>query len=227
IKLIGEPGQLYSYQNVAYSLIDPVMQAATGKSYAAQMQLHVFEPLQMKDASLSYDEMINHPNIALPHEQSTPTEITTTYYNVAPAGGVNASISDMAQWLTALNGRRPEIISKTTLGQLFRPLTKTPVKNRYFGKWAQIKKAYYGLGFRILDYNNDLVAYHGGYVNGYRCEVAVYPKTGLGICVMANAATELSNQSVPAFLNLYQQHSKAIEYWEAQIRARQKLSLQK
>lgn len=227
IKLIGEPGQLYSYQNVAYSLIDPVMNAATGKSFAQQMQEQVFEPLQMKDASLSYDGMINHPNIALPHEQGVPTKITTTYYNVAPAGGVNASITDMAQWLTALNGQRPEIISKATLGQLFRPLVKTPVRNRYFGRWTQIKKAYYGLGFRILDYNNELVAYHGGYVNGYRCEVAVYPKAGLAICIMANAATELSNQSVPAFLNLYQEHRSSIEYWEAQVGAHQQLSLQK
>jgi beta-lactamase class C len=35
LDLIGPPGKVYSYQNVAYSLISKVIEAATGKSYEA------------------------------------------------------------------------------------------------------------------------------------------------------------------------------------------------
>src|SRR5690606_6254442 len=54
VNVIAMPGELYSYQNVAYSIIGEVIHARTHKTYQSLMQEKVFKPLNMKDASMSY-----------------------------------------------------------------------------------------------------------------------------------------------------------------------------
>ena len=180
INLVSKVGESYSYQNVAYSVIAPVMQKATGKTYESLMQEKVFGPLQMKTASIDYASIMQNPNVASPHlrrsRQWKSVKITDTYYNVAPAGGINASISDMAQWMIALLGNRENVITKATLQQLYTPEVKARSKNRNYGRMHRLSDSFYGLGWRILYYPNDTLIYHGGYVNGYRSEVAIKSK---------------------------------------------------
>src|SRR5258708_23362591 len=57
LDLLGKPGQLYSYQNVGYSLIGQVIHSATGKTYEENLQEKVFGPLHMESASTSYEEI--------------------------------------------------------------------------------------------------------------------------------------------------------------------------
>ena len=48
LDLIGEPGKVYSYQNVGYSLIGEVIKATTHKSFEEALTEKVFRPLHMK-----------------------------------------------------------------------------------------------------------------------------------------------------------------------------------
>ncbi len=70
LNLLGKPGQLYSYQNVAYSIIGQVIQSATGKSYEEMMQEKIFTPLHMTHASLNYKTLMAEKNAARPHRYS-------------------------------------------------------------------------------------------------------------------------------------------------------------
>jgi beta-lactamase class C len=218
INLVSKVGEEYSYQNVAYSLIGPVIQTATGKTYEAQMQEKVFGPLKMKTASIDYASIMQNPNIAFPHARRNkkwvPTKITDTYYNVAPAGGINASISDMAQWMIALLGNREEVITKATLHKLYSPEVKARSKNRNYGRMNRLSDSFYGLGWRILYYPNDTLIYHGGYVNGYRSEVAVNPKDRIAVCILANAPGALADNGIPLFFDLYNTRRDTINAWE-------------
>jgi beta-lactamase class C len=67
INLVSKVGESYSYQNVAYSVIAPVMQKATGKTYESLMQEKVFGPLNMKTASIDYASIMQNPNVSSPH----------------------------------------------------------------------------------------------------------------------------------------------------------------
>jgi beta-lactamase class C len=208
----------HSYQNVAYSLISEVVQSASGKTYEQLMIDRIFKPLHMYQASISYDAISSNDNVARPHRLTRrglkPTSILSTYYNTAPAGGVNASISDMARWLTALLGNRQEIISTNILNEVFTPVVKAPYKNRNFRKWLRPTGAYYGLGWRVLNFRDQTLCYHGGYVNGYRSELAVNRKEKIGICVLTNLPGAMPDNAVPIFFKLYSQHREAIEQWE-------------
>ena len=54
----------------------------------------------------------------------------TTYYQVLPAAGVNASASDMAQYLLAHTGHRPDVLPAPLLATLHQPLVHTPSEIR-------------------------------------------------------------------------------------------------
>lgn len=220
VKPISPVGMEYSYQNVAYSLIAEVIRNATGSSYEKQMTERVFIPLGMDDASIDYQTFVSSSNIAQPHHRArrrwVPTKINDTYYNVAPAGGVNASISDLANWMIALLGHRPDVLEPETLRHIYTPVISARSKNRNYGKVQRVSKSYYALGWRILHYPNDTLVYHGGYVTGYRSEVALDPDDGIAICILANAPGELADNGIPAFFNLYNKYRRSIREWDSE-----------
>lgn len=218
IKLVSEPGALYSYQNVGYSLIGKVISEATHKRYQDQLKERVFNPLGMEDASTDYQSFVSNSNIAQPHilkrGRFQTTLIRDTYYNVPPAGGVNASISDMAQWLKALLGNRETVIKRSTLDSLFTPQVLANSRNRNFYKWQRVRKAYYGLGWRIINFTRDTMVYHGGYVTGYRSEVALLPTEKIAICVLTNAPGAVADTSLPIFFQIFDKYREKIKAWK-------------
>lgn len=218
IRLIGQSGEVYAYQNAAYGLMDPILEGATGQSYDQLMEKYLFDPLQMKSASTSYEAITNHENVALPHKRRSrgfvPDAITKKYYNTIPAGGVNASIADMANYLQLLLGNRPDVIDPKTLDEVFKPRINTRNKRRYFHDWPLVEEAYYGYGWRILDRAGEQIAYHGGYVNRYRTEIAVNRDQKIGICVLTNSPTDFSNDAIPEFFQKYDEYQDSIQIWE-------------
>lgn len=223
LDLIGMPGKVYSYQNVGYSLIEKVIQSATGKSYEASLTEKLFQPLHMRHASASYAGIMGNDNVALPHFFSgrrwRTAAISHTYYNVAPAGGVNASISDMGLWLKALLGTRQDILPDETINEMLTPQIRAISKNRNFWRWKRSKASYYAMGWRVLTFKDDTLDYHGGYVNGYRSEVALDRKNKMAICVLVNSAGNLSDQSIPQFFALRSKYIDRINSWEKENKA--------
>jgi beta-lactamase class C len=207
INVIGNPGEVYSYQNVAYSIIEQIIAAASCESFETQMKEKVFGPLRMSQASLSYDDFTHNSNAASPHlfrgGRWKQIPVSDTYYNVASAGGINASITDMAKWMLAMLGHQADVISQNALSELYQPRIRATAKNRNFNRWSRIKRSYYGLGWRVIQFPSDTLSYHGGYVNGFRSEVALNLDEELGICVLMNAPGDLADISIPAFLKVY------------------------
>ncbi|TXH24712.1 MAG: class A beta-lactamase-related serine hydrolase [Cyclobacteriaceae bacterium] len=220
VKLFGEPGQIYSYQNVGYSLIEKVVEQATHQTFERALTENVFKPLGMYSSSASYLAIMNHDNVAKPHyfarKRWTPVPISDTYYNVSPAGGVNASIADMALWLRALLQHDENLMADTTLNEIFTPQVKAISKNRNFNRWKRPRSSYYALGWRVINFKNDQLLYHGGYVNGYRSEVAIDQKNKIAICVLTNSPGNLADLSVPEFFKRYSLKADSIQYWQNQ-----------
>lgn len=213
----GPVGLEYSYQNVAFSIIAKVIEAATGRTYEQVLNDRLLQPLHMADASTSRDDLLANGNIAWPHLVRKGgwkrTSINDTYYNVVPAGGVNASITDMSKLLLALLGHSPRVIDPQSIQSIFEPEVRAQVKNRRYRMLGKIQKAYYGLGWRIVHYASDTLIFHGGYVNGYRSEIALYPKDRVGICILANGPGEVADSGIPLFMKRYLEHRDSIKMW--------------
>ncbi|MFA6037286.1 MAG: serine hydrolase domain-containing protein [Legionellales bacterium] len=205
------PGNCYNYQNVLYSVTADVIKARTGKTFDQAMREQVFIPLGMNSASTTYEAMINHPNAAQPHVKSNgrwvSTKIKPTYYRVAPAGGVNASIKDMANWLRAEMGHRPDVLSPSVISTITTPAvtTNSEIYKYHSVKWrqARVKKAQYGLGWRIYDYAGRKMVYHRGGIEGYRAEVAYLPTEQIGIVTLWNSGAHVSDTMIPTLFDAY------------------------
>ncbi|MEZ4964707.1 MAG: serine hydrolase domain-containing protein [Saprospiraceae bacterium] len=214
-RLGGREGDFFSYQNVAFCGIEEVMLSATGKKYPQLLHDRIFQPADMRTASCDFGSITASSNKALPHFQTgsgwQPGEISPLYYNAAAAGGVNASIADMGEWLKLLLGHKPDIASALTLDRVFRPVTGTGKERRIFPGWLDREEASYALGWRVLRHDGDTIVYHGGYVNGYKGEIALCRRDGIGICALFNANSELSKRCVPEFFERWKQQKGVAE----------------
>lgn len=207
VEITSPPGQVYAYQNVMFSLYDPIVSAKTKKSFDAVIREKVFEPFGMKNASVDFESFQKNENKAFPHQKNetsySPLKLNNRYYVTAPAAGVNASISDMAAFMIAISGKDDDLFSAKARQVTFTPQVETPLKRSYYRSWDKIQSKKYAIGWRIVDYKNHTVAHHGGYVSGYQSEIAVCPEEEIGIAVLTNAPNNLFSSEVPAFLSLF------------------------
>lgn len=221
----GKEGELYSYQNATFAMIEKIIQRKTGKSYADWLRSDVFEPAGMQNASLSYSALKGNQNTALPHRWSRKNRayytksINNKYYNAISAGGVNASISDMGNWLKMLLGNSPDVISPQVIDTVFRPIVKIGGRKSYH-RWEGVNNAYYGIGWRILNYDDKEVVYHGGYVNDYVSQIAIDREQGIAICVLYNAVNSSVPRVIPEFLKRYANYNRKESAFIGAIRSK-------
>ncbi|WP_299433066.1 serine hydrolase domain-containing protein [uncultured Maribacter sp.] len=207
IKPISTPGKLYSYQNAMFSLSQEVFKKATGDDINTALRNRFFKPLGMSTVSMTHDEITHNNNVALPHAKSRKgwrsLPLTNKYYNAVAAGGINASSLDMAKWMRFLLGHNPEVMGKNTLEEVFKPFVSIKGHTKYYQRWAGHVSSSYGFGWRIhkLEDENtkdiNTVWHHGGSVNNYRNEIAMYPDSDLGICVLLNGNSKLARTVIP------------------------------
>jgi beta-lactamase class C len=190
LSYICPPGECYSYQNSIFSLIEPVIEKTTSRSYRELMIEKIFEPLDMRTASVGYESFIKDPNHARPHVKSSgrwkTVSVKPNYYRVAPAAGVNASVLDMGKWLTAQLGGNPAVIDPGVMKTLTRPRVKTIRDTRRLYWRDLLTDAHYGLGWRIYQLGEHEIAYHSGWVSGYRADIAWSEDYNIGIVVLMN-----------------------------------------
>jgi beta-lactamase class C len=194
--LTCSPGDCYAYQNIAFSLVGDLVFAVTGDFYSHQVEKRLFHPLGMYGATFGRDGLEASPSWARPHVRSggkwLPVRPKETYYRVPPAAGVNASIHDMAQWLVAQMGHRPDVLSPEILNEIQTPQVPTPGEVRGSGwRRERMTQAYYGLGWRIYDYAGETMIFHAGAVQGFRAQIAFLPDRDIGLVVLWNSESNM------------------------------------
>ena len=208
-KVENTAGKVYAYQNAIFSVIHQLSEATTNQSYEMLMDSLLFIPLGMKNATLGYQKMMQQANKGLPHIRRKKgwkaANIRKNWYNVPPAAGVNASVSDMAKWLNAMLGHYPEVVPPSVLKEVFSRHIPINDDSDYYQTWFPgLAQASYGMGWRIFDYHQHKILYHGGYVRGYRPEIGLCPKEDVGVVFLTNASkNDLSSACIKAFFDIY------------------------
>ena len=190
-------GECYGYQNVLYSLIQPVIEKSTHSTYTDLMHNHIFDPLKMERSSLGYESFLGTPNHAEPHVLTrkgwVKTKVKPSYYHILPAAGVNASVADMSKWMLAQMGQYPDIYSPTVIDMVTTKHIRTRKEMRKRNWRGVLKNAYYGYGWRIYDVGGQELIYHGGSVAGFRTEVAYSKEKDLALVILLNAETRMGS----------------------------------
>ena len=215
VEIVSPPGLVYAYQNVMFSVYDPIIRAITKKSFQEIIKEKVFEPFGMKNASTDFESFQNNENKAYPHQKNeksySPVKLNNRYYVTAPAAGVNASISDLGQFLIAVSGKDDDLFSKEARQIVFAPQIESPLQRSYYRNWDKIESKRYAIGWRIVDYKNHTIAQHGGYVLGYQSEIAVCEEEEVGIAVLTNSPNSYFSLTVPTFFNLFFEFKNKLE----------------
>ncbi|NKI26955.1 beta-lactamase family protein [Arenibacter sp. 6A1] len=209
------PGSMYSYQNAMFALCGEMMYKVTGQEIGTALAERILNPLGMCSTLTDYESLAKAPNVAKPHVKSRngyrTSKLTDNYYNAIAAGGINSSAGDMAKWMRFLLGHNPEIMSKTALEETFNPFIEIKGSSKYYHRWPGHLKSYYAFGWRIHTYLDEdskeekTIWHHGGSVNNFRNEIALYPDADLGICVLLNSHSRLAQTVIPELHQIVQE----------------------
>ncbi len=203
LSFLCAPGDCYSYQNVLFGLIAPIIEAVTDTSYAQLLADTFFTPLKMATASVGHQAFMDASNRSAAHVRKgagwAAAEVTANYYAVPASAGVNASINDMSHWLMAQMGQSTEVLSASELQALTVPGVRT-TRQLYRRDWRHfLDDAHYGLGWRLYDIGGQTLVYHGGWVKGFRSHIAYSPDHQVGLVILLNAESRVMSQLTSHF----------------------------
>ncbi len=201
-------GEAFQYSNQLVATAGYAAAAAAGgeygqlfEAYATLLQERVLGPIGMAHTTLSFDQVRQQGNYALPHSLNLggtydplPLETEEILIPVAPAGAHWSTLEDMTRYLlTELDrGVAPDgtqVVSAENLAETWKP--QVPVS----------ADADYGLGWLVSDYKGLLLINHGGNTLGFTSSFGFLPDSSLGIIVLTNGqGTNYFNDSVMARL---------------------------
>jgi beta-lactamase class C len=191
LKPVCPPGTCHTYQNIAYDTISEVIAARTGAPYAVAVKNRVFGPLGMTGASVGMAGLTSAAHWARPHRHGAELKLSEAYYRVPAAAGVNSTIVDLAIWMQAQMGLRPDVLPPAVLDAVQRPRVAT---GRPYGRLniaRELKSPGYGLGMRSFDYKGHHLIGHSGGVSGYRSTMMFDPATKTGVVMLWNSDANL------------------------------------
>jgi beta-lactamase class C len=194
----------YAYQNVAFGLIEGIIEKSTGLMFEQAMDQYLFSPLGMCHSSCTYHAYLSSPNRCTGHTGRAPgtfaaTQVKPNYYNLPSAGGINANGQDMIIWLRALLGAYPEVMNPNAVKLAFTPYVNTGRDDRFFNVWPEVTESHYGLGWRIIKTPHRTIAYHGGLVNHFRTEIAIDQQNHTGVVFLFNSVCDYADEAVFRF----------------------------
>jgi beta-lactamase class C len=222
VDFVCPPGQCYGYQNVVFSLVADLVEAQMQTDYPSFVDERLFKPLGMNRASFGHAAFVNDGNHANPHVWTgkywRAVKPTSHYYKVAPAAGINASISDMKEWLLAQLGNKPEVLQQDMLDEMHEGVIRTSRRQAHYPRRTALGDVYYGLGWRVFDYGEESgFVHHGGYFKGMCTTMVFHRSSRTGMVFLTNAEPRGMNELVLDFAEL---RSRFLEIEQMQLVSR-------
>jgi CubicO group peptidase (beta-lactamase class C family) len=208
----------FGYNNHMFLAAGRVIENVTGKSWDDVIRERIFEPLGMRRATSSTKPLASMDNVATPHNWIGDAIVPVSWHNIdniGPAGSINASAKEMAEWLRlqlgkgSFRGRR--LISEAGIKEMHSPQTVIPIE-RWYSSLSPVNHQMvpgthffmYGLGWFIQDYRGRYLVHHGGSIDGMRALVAMAPEEQIGVVVLTNQNPSNVDEAIMfKFFDLY------------------------
>ena len=175
----------FQYQNVMYAAAGEIAGRVEGSTWEKLIADRIFKPLGMKGSNTSVEEMKKTKDFSYGYVYEEATKETRRVPTrdlpaIAPAGAINSSARDMAQWLRLMLGggvfEGKRLVSEKSFAELTKPQTTVQ------GSIA------YGLGWFLRDWKGHKVVEHGGNIDGFNAQVALMPDQRLGFVMLTNVS---------------------------------------
>ncbi len=184
----------FQYNNTTWIAAGEVIEAVSGMSWDDFVASRIFRPLGMTRSTTLIGPLGRLDNVATPHVKTPDGELLAAPYrdidNAGPAGSINSSAMQMAQWVRLqlgggeYEGERlisEEALTETHTGQMI---------IRKDGLWALVFPdsdfLTYGLGWFLTDHRDLKMVSHGGNIDGMTALVTMIPERDYGIVILVN-----------------------------------------
>jgi CubicO group peptidase (beta-lactamase class C family) len=173
-----QPGEKWSYSNLAYVMLGVLIHKVSGKFYGDFLQERVFKPLGMTTARVISEADIV-PNRAAGYRmvngELKNQEWVSPTLNTTADGALYLTVYDLAKWDASLY--TDKLLKRSSLEQMW-----TPVK-------LNDGKTYpYGFGWALNVVRGHRLIEHGGSWQGFKSQISRYVDDKLTIVVFANQA---------------------------------------
>jgi CubicO group peptidase (beta-lactamase class C family) len=201
-RLLGPPGQYFSYSNEGFGLLGAVVERASGKTYESVVDEEILRPAGMHRTTFDTGIMFRSPEVTTLYSPNWkrgkgPLIASEEWWEDAclrAAGALRTNVDDLLSYLQIYlsEGRvgRERVVSAESVKAMLRPRIEIQPGLSYG----------YGIAVRP-DYHGTLLAFHGGGLKGVSSEFAVLPKAGVGGVVLANAEQVPSARALRGGIN--------------------------
>ncbi|HUS86649.1 MAG TPA: serine hydrolase domain-containing protein [Bacteroidales bacterium] len=198
------PGSQWQYSNVAYDLIQLLLEDVTGKSFQQIAEEIIFEPLGMNNSTFVYPlDSEKKKREAMPHDGEGISHEPSMSLTALAHAGLTTTPTDLAiftnEIMLSYQGKSGIIISQEMTSRLFSK--EFDLDPRMFG--LPLSE---GLGVLLMGEGKDLLFMHpGSNLPGLNCWLIGWPERGNSIVIMTNGAQGevLAMEIVSAFINEY------------------------
>ena len=185
----------YGYQNIMYLAAGELAAALSGTTWDQAVKDRIFIPLGMRRTVTSVVPLKQLDDVATPHDRIdgavTPVE-WLNIDNIGPAGSINSSVAEMAQWIRMQLGRGTfagrKLIDITSVKEMHTIQMHQRPSETDEKLWPESHLMGYGLAWSLRDYRGLKLVSHGGAIRGMRAWVGLVPERRLGVVVLTNVA---------------------------------------
>ncbi|KPK84450.1 MAG: hypothetical protein AMS27_09895 [Bacteroides sp. SM23_62_1] len=202
----------YGYSNIMFLTAGEIIPVITDISWDDFLKKSFFDPLNMTRTTTTIRDLEKLGNFAQPHhvdllKKETSTIPYVNWDNIGPAGSINSSVRDMAQWirfqLNDGNWNGQQIISEKNIWEMrkiqnFQAQGRITPENRTSWHFRG-----YGLGWSVRDYSGLIIISHGGGADGMISQVTMIPEEYFGFVILTNSINYLPSALSEYILDTY------------------------
>lgn len=188
----------FGYSNIMYVAAGLIIPAVSGQSWDDFVEANFLDPLQMNRSITSTTQLSNFDNVASPHTDFNDEVIVVDYLNwdnVAPAGAIISSVSDVAQWLKLQLNRGiwdgDTIFSPQQSHEMWSQHTVQGVSGWSEKNWPSTTFKSYGLGWSLSNYLGHKIVGHSGGYDGMISYTCMVPDQDLAFVILTNKNSSL------------------------------------
>ena len=193
----------FGYQNIMYLAAGQMAAKVAGKSWDDLVAEKIFTPLGMRSSNTSIKKLAAVSDVSTPHARING-KVTPIKWrdidNIAPAGSINSTATDMAQWVRLQLGKGTyqgkALLKPATVREFQSANTVIRGDARTDSLLPETHLRAYGLGWFLEDYRGRKLVHHGGNIDGMSALVFMVPEENLGLVILTN----MNGTSLPTAL---------------------------
>ncbi|MGZ3419729.1 MAG: serine hydrolase [Polyangiales bacterium] len=181
----GPPGTRWQYNSLMFVVAGRIVENVSGESWESFVEGRILLPLDMRRTLLSAEAMEADPDHASPYAlrdgRAQKIPMLKRSSAIAPAGGVQTTVRDLAHWLAFHATNSPELLGEDMWRELHRPQAEMPASAE-----PEVQHPYYALGWIHESYRGHPLVLHNGAIDGFTVHLGFLPETGQGLILLMN-----------------------------------------